>query len=70
VQLDPIKPTLKPSRAKRLRLKYDESLSIFALKRKLRRYNEVAKLLATMPMQLARYFCTGVQDEAGFRVQG
>jgi hypothetical protein len=53
-----------------LRLKYDESLSIFALKRKLRRYNEVAKLLATMPMQLARYFCTGVQDEAGFRVQG
>jgi DIS3-like exonuclease 2 len=24
---------------------------------------EVAKLLATLPMQLARYFCTGKQDE-------
>ena len=30
---------------------------------------EVAKLLATMPMQLARYFCTGVQDEAGGRLR-
>jgi hypothetical protein len=37
VQVDPIKPTLKPSGAKRLTLKYDEPLSTFAFKSKLRR---------------------------------
>ena len=37
VQVDPIKPTLKPSGAKRLKLKYDGPLSNFAFKFNLRR---------------------------------
>jgi len=39
VQVDPIKPKLKPPRTKRLRLKYDEVPSNFAFKFNLRRYN-------------------------------
>ena len=37
VLVDPIKPTLKAPGAKRLKLKYDEMLSIFAVKFNLRR---------------------------------
>jgi len=40
VQVDPIKPTLKPPGTNRLKLKYDDLLSIFAFKFNLRRYNE------------------------------
>jgi len=38
VQVDPIKPTLKAPRTKRLKLTYVEALSIFASKFSLRRY--------------------------------
>ena len=38
MQLHPIKPTLKPPGTKRLQLTYDEPLSNFASKFKLRRY--------------------------------
>ena len=38
MQLDPIKPTLKAPGSKRLKLQYDELLSRFAFKFKLRRY--------------------------------
>jgi len=38
VQVDPIKPTLKPPAKKPLKLKRDELLSIFAFNFKLRRY--------------------------------
>jgi len=38
VQLDPIKSTLKPPVTNRLKLEYDELLSSFAFKLKLRRY--------------------------------
>ena len=40
MQVDPIKPMLKPPGAKHLRLKYDELLSSFAFKFNLRRYNQ------------------------------
>jgi hypothetical protein len=39
VQVDPIKPTLKPSGTKRLKLKHDELLSNLAFEFKLRRYS-------------------------------
>ena len=38
MQVDPIKPTLKASGTKRLKLKYDEPLSKLAFKFNLRRY--------------------------------
>jgi len=38
VQLDPIKPRLKPPVASRLKLKYDELVSSYGFKLKLRRY--------------------------------
>jgi len=38
VQVDPIKPTLKPPRTKRLKLNHDVLLSTFAFKFILRRY--------------------------------
>jgi len=39
VQVEPIKPTLKPPVTKRLKLTYDELLSRFAFKFNLCRYN-------------------------------
>ena len=42
MQVDPIKPTLKPPGTKRLKLKYDEPPSKFAFKFYLRRYNKAA----------------------------
>jgi len=39
VQVDPIKPMLKPPGTKRLTLKCEEPLSSFAFKSKLRRYS-------------------------------
>jgi hypothetical protein len=41
VQVDPIKPMLKPPGAKRLKLKCDMMLSTSASKFNLRRYSEV-----------------------------
>ena len=41
MQVDPIKPTLKPPGTKRLKLKCDEPLSNVAFKFNLRRYNVV-----------------------------
>ena len=43
MQVDPIKPTLKPPRTKRLKLQHDEPLSSFAFNFNLRRYHEAAK---------------------------
>jgi len=40
VQIDPIKPTLKPPVTKRLKLKYHVTLSNFAFKFNLRRHNK------------------------------
>jgi hypothetical protein len=40
VQLDPIKPTLKPPELKRLKVRYVGSLSNFAFKLDLRRYTK------------------------------
>ena len=40
MQVDPIKPKLKPPGTKRLKLKNDEPLSNFALKFNLRRYSK------------------------------
>ena len=39
VKVDPMRPTLKPSAAKRLKLKHDEPLSTLAFNFKLRRYS-------------------------------
>ena len=41
MQVDPIKPRLKPNGTKRLKLKRNELLSISAFKFNLRRYTEV-----------------------------
>ena len=41
VQVDPIKPKLKPPGTKRLKLEYDGQLSNFGFKFNLRRYNLV-----------------------------
>ena len=46
VQVDPIKPTLKPPGTKRLKLEYDEPLSSFAFNFKLRHYIMYAEYLA------------------------
>ena len=43
VQVDPIKPTLKPTGTKRLKLKCDILLSNYALKVNLRRYTMAEK---------------------------
>ena len=40
VQVDPIKPKLKPPGTKRLKPKYDELHSSFAFKSNLRRYSK------------------------------
>ena len=50
MQIDPIKPTLKPCETKRLKLKHDELLSNFAFECNLRRYN-----LAVMYLRLATW---------------
>jgi hypothetical protein len=41
VQVDPIKPKLKPPGAKRLKLEYDGLVSNFGFKFSLRRYSKV-----------------------------
>jgi len=67
VQVDPIKPKLKPPGNKRLKLKNDMLLSTSAFKSNLRRY-----ILATVPMtssecttSLASAFAAG-EGNAGF----
>ena len=47
VQVDPIKPMLKAPGPERLKLKYNEPLSSFAFKFKLRRYTKVRLAEAT-----------------------
>jgi len=44
VQVEPMKPTLKPPGTNRLKLKYDELLSIFAFNFNLARYSTGAGL--------------------------
>jgi len=53
VQVDPIQPTLKPPGTKRLKLNYDETLSIFAFKFNLRRYTLRLHPPATKPRRVA-----------------
>jgi hypothetical protein len=48
VQVAPINPTLKAPKPKRLKLKYDETLSIVAFKSNLRRYNMADLPLAVL----------------------
>ena len=49
MQVDPIKPTLKPSGAKRLKLKYDEALSNVAFDFNLRLHIKLAAKAAADP---------------------
>ena len=52
VQVDPIRPTLKAPRTKRLKLKYDGPLSNFAFKFNVRRYTTaLSKLAAHEPLR-------------------
>ena len=53
MHFDPIKPTLKAPKTKRLKLKSDESTSNFAFKFTLRRYNKAAALSAAADQQAA-----------------
>ena len=46
VQVEPMKSTLKAPGAQRLKLQYDESLSSFAFKFNLCRYNKAAREMA------------------------
>ena len=57
MQVDPIKPTLKPPGTKRFKLKYDVPLSFFAFKCNSCRYNQVAmtKARTEFDSQNARY---------------
>ena len=57
VQVDPIKPTLKPPGTKLLKLKYDEPPSNFAFKSNLRRYVQVwypVPFMRRVPLNAAR----------------
>jgi len=58
VQVDPIKPTLKPPGTKRLRLKYDEPLSNFAFKINLRRYTKAGCPTWTTSTMRTRRTCS------------
>jgi hypothetical protein len=49
VQVDPIKPKLKPAGTQRLKLKYDELLLNLGFKFKLRRYTKVAPMTYAKP---------------------
>jgi len=65
VQLDPIKPKLKPPRTKRLKLECDELLSIFAFNFNLRRFMMGSDLLyeahhaAVLPAVIRRRLAAG-----------
>ena len=47
MQVDPIKPALKPHGTERLKLKYDTLLSAFAFELNLRRYSMAAPRMST-----------------------
>ena len=51
MQADPIKPTLIPPGAKRLKLEYDGLLSNFGFKFSLRRYTRAANTCSASPQQ-------------------
>jgi hypothetical protein len=68
VQVDPIKPTLKPPRSKSLKLEYDGPPSNFAFKFNLRRYIEAVVAAAaaksddddrTKPLRVDLRECAG-----------
>ena len=54
MQIDPIKPKLKPPGTKRLKPKLDELLSTSAFKFNLRRYGEVDALVTLLNYQVWR----------------
>ena len=62
MQVDPIKPTWKPTGTKRLKLQYDELLSNFAFKFNLRRYTAAAA--ADMTAAVAAKHALNVRDIA------
>ena len=53
MQVDPIKPTLKPPGPKRLKLKCDEPLSKFAFKVNSRRHSTVLRSAAALALLAA-----------------
>ena len=52
MQVDPIKPTLKAPRTKRLKLKYNKLLSSFAFNFNLRRYTKAPQKFGAMNLML------------------
>jgi len=65
VQVDPIKPKLKPPGTKRLKLKCDTLLSTSAFKFKLRRYNGVWTRLVDIPDTIPQAWSTYPSAAAG-----
>jgi hypothetical protein len=74
VQLDPIKPKLKPPGTKRLKLEYDGLLSNFAFNCNLRRYNmgpvHHAARVAAFEAGVSRALAAGSTLLCGGRVIG
>jgi len=64
-QVDPIKPMLKPTGTKHLKLKRDELLSSFAFKFNLRRYIVEGKALNDAEMLCDAAAAAGIDREAG-----
>ena len=68
MQIDPIKPKLKPPRSKLLKLNCDVLLSKFGFKFSLRRYNSAFHLTYSMILNLIRV--EGAEPEALMRQGG
>jgi hypothetical protein len=74
VQIDPIRPTLKPTGTKRLKLQYDEMLSNFAINFNLRRYTTapnvasatVADIEFTSPVPVTMLLATNAGNDGGY----
>ena len=65
VQVDPINATLRAPGTERLKLNYEELLSNFGFKFKLRRYNKELEKLSTMRVKDGDEPVTWVYDKVG-----
>jgi len=69
VQVDPIKPTLTAPGTKRLKLKCDGPLSIFAFNFNLRRYTVASDVKLTLMQQYPEEWPVSLVHSAGTKVR-